>query len=134
MRFIFRGLARVDGFSDLRASSKDSVETVEVLEELPSTSPDISPSSRLAAPLSSVGSVPILSKAAILSYKFIPRKPTIILEIFFILSATYYSDIIPGIISSSLEPIVLKIVKVMLYSRNVPFMLMKLSNYAQKYA
>ena len=118
MRFIFRGLARVDGFSDLRASSKDSVETVEVLEKLPSTeaSLDISPSSRLAAPLSSVGSVPILSRAAILSYKFIPRKPTIILEILFILSATYYSDIIPGIISSSLEPIVLKIVKVMLYS------------------
>ena len=77
MHFIFRGLARVDGFSDLRASSKDSVETVEILEELPSTeaSLDISPSLRLAAPLSSVGSIPILSRAVISRTSLFPGNP-----------------------------------------------------------
>ena len=92
MHFIFHGLGLVDGSGKFGASSKDSIETVEVLEELPSSETllGIYPSSRLPVPSTSVDSI------AILSHMFIPRKPTIYSEsisLFFPLPI-----IIPGIL------------------------------------
>ena len=58
---IFCGLAGVDGSSDLGESSKDSADAEKVLEKLPSqeASLDTSQSSRLTAPSSSVGPLPM---------------------------------------------------------------------------
>ena len=90
MSFIFRSLARVDGSSDFRASIKDSIETVEVLEELPSTAFMGFKSQHLSLfsiTCPGLGSIPILPFCHTCLF------PLIILEIFFVLSA-----IIPGII------------------------------------
>ena len=94
MHFIFHVLGLVDGSDKFGASSKDSIEMVEVLEELPSSEAllDIYPSSRLPVPSTSVGSI------AILSHMFIPRKPTNYSGSIFVLSTTYYFNIILGIL------------------------------------
>ena len=60
----------MDGSGSFRACSKDSVETVEVVEELPSpeASQDVSPSLRMAVPLSSIQDCWLIGRAAILSH------------------------------------------------------------------